>query len=337
MGHVMRCLAVADALAARGMTPLFVTRAAEDGAGDVLRAAGVAVEELPVDVAGEDDARLMWKLAERHGARLIVTDLCDWEALRWPEALRAYHAILDADHVVLAFTGGRLVDLPARVVVAPYVHVATPPAEAGRTVLCGPAYFVFRREFVAAAGQSRAIAPRGRRVLVTLGGADPARLTAKTLRALGCLTDLDVEVRVIVGPRFPAETRAEIGAGAAALGSACTLLRHDTDLAAAMLWADLAITADGFTRYETAVTGTPSLTLELPASDAAINAIFAAAGTTGAVPDAVGIGVPALARLVRELLGDHARRREMSRRGRALVDGRGIERILDALPPGVLA
>ena len=333
----MRCLAMADALAARGGVPVFVTKAMPDGASEVLRRAGVAVEEIPGDTGTEDDARLTWKIAERHGARLIVTDLCDWDALRRPEALRAYHAILHADYVVLALAGGRLVDLPAHVVVAPYVHTAGAPEDGGPRLLAGPAYFIFRREFVAAAARTRVVEPRARRVLVTLGGADPGRLTTKVLEALRSLADAELEVRVVVGPRFPEDVRAEIVRTAAALGRACTLLPHDTDLAAAMLWADLAVTADGFTRYETAVTGTPSLTLELPSSDPELNAIFAGAGTTRALPDAVRVGVPDLARRLRDLLADHAGRSEMSRRGRALLDGRGIERILAALPPGAVA
>jgi len=337
MGHVMRCLAMADAVAARGSTPVFVTKALTDGAVDVLRRGGATVEEIPGDLGLEDDARLTWKIAERHGARLIVTDLCDWDALRNPDALRTYHAVLHADYVVLALAGGRLVDLPATIVVAPYVHTAAAPEPGGRTLLAGPAFFIFRREFVKAAAVPRVVAPRARRVLVTLGGADPERLTVKILEALRRLADAELEVRVVVGPRFPDELRTQIVQMAAGLGDVCTLLPHDTDLAAAMLWADLAITADGFTRYETAVTGTPSLTLELAASDPELNAVFAAAGTTRPVPVAAGTGIPELARLVRSLLDDHVGRQEMSRRGRALLDGRGIERILAALPAGVLA
>jgi spore coat polysaccharide biosynthesis predicted glycosyltransferase SpsG len=238
--------------------------------------------------------------------------------------------------VVVALAGGRLVDLPASVVVAPYVHT-TASLDTGRTLLAGPAYFIFRREFAAAATQARTIAARARRVLVTLGGADPAHLTPTVLAALHALADAELEVRVVVGPRFPADLRAEIVRAAAALGRACTLLPSDTDLAAAMLWADLAITADGFTRYETAVTGTPSLTLELPGSDPELNVVFASAGTTRTVADAVALGASELAVLVSDLLSDRAARLEMSRRGRELLDGRGVERILAALPAGALA
>ena len=334
MGHVMRCVAFAEALRAQGVTPIFVTRAGEDGPVELLRSGGVIVEELAADAHGEDDARFTAKIAVAHGARLVVTDLCHWDALREPETLRAAHAMLDDDHVVVALTGGRLVDLPATLVVAPYVHV---PESPDVHVLAGPKYFIFRRAFVQAAARPREIVRNAQRVLVTMGGSDPAGLTPTILRALRDVGEGRLAVHVVIGPRFQEEVRRAIHERAAELGDRCTLLSHDADLAGAMLWADLAITADGFTRYETAVTGTPSLTLELPGSDPALNAIFATAGTTHAVPDAVRLEPAAVAALVRSLLRDRDRRREMSLRGKDLLDGRGLERIFAALPEGALS
>jgi spore coat polysaccharide biosynthesis predicted glycosyltransferase SpsG len=332
MGHVMRCLAVAEALAVRRVTPVFVVR--DEGAAALVRATGCQVEELAADAGGEEDARFTAKMAASHGARLIVTDLCHWDALRDVEALRDLHAALDQDHAVVALTGGDLTDVPATLVVAPYVHV---PESADARVLAGPKYFVFRHAFVAAARQKHEIAREARRVLVTMGGADPEALTPHVLRALHRTGDASLVVHVVIGPRFAAHVRREIEAAAAELGDRCTLLPHDADLAGAMLWADLAITADGFTRYETAVTGTPSITLELPSSDGRINEIFAAAGTTHSVPNAAGMDEGVLAALVQSVLRDHEGRREMSSRGRRLLDGRGLERIFAALPAGVLA
>ncbi len=332
MGHVMRGVAVAEGLAARGVSAIFVTRAGDDGAAPVLRAMGQDVEEL--DASGDEDARVTAKVAAAHGARLIVTDVCHWDALRDVAALRDYHAMLDADHVVVALTGGQLTDLPAALVVVPYVHVAE-TGDARR--LLGPRYFIFRKAFVEAASRPRRIARDARRILVTLGGADPERLTPRVLRAVRALADDAVMVRVVIGPRFPRDSSEQIRAAAAPLGDRCTLLAHDADIAAAMLWADLAITADGFTRYETAVTGTPSVTLELASSDAAINAVFAAAGTTLAVPNAASLAVSELVALVDPLLRDPGRREAMSLCGKRLLDGRGLERLFAALPPGVLA
>ena len=331
----MRCAAFADALQARGVSAVFVTRAGEDSAVDLLRATGRAVEELPPDVGLDDDARFTWKVAERHGARLIVTDVCHWDALRDPDALRTYHAVLHEDYAVVALTGGRLVDLPATLVVAPYVHAAEAASDARH--LFGPRYFIFRRSFVEAAGRPRIIEADAHRVLVTMGGSDPAELTPNVLCALQSLTDRRLTVRVVIGPRFGPRTAARVRELAGTLPGRCTVLRHDADLAVEMLLADLAITADGFTRYETAVTGTPSVTLELPGSDGGLNERFAAAGTTLSVPNAPSVTVEQLGRLVRDVLGNHDHRRRMSESGKRLVDGHGVERVLAALPAGVLA
>src|SRR5439155_19982228 len=164
----------------------------------------------------------------------------------------AWHAIPARGYYGRALAGGPLVDLPAALVVSPYVHT---PAVRRRGFLGGPRYFVFRSPFLAASRHRRVVRRNASRVLVTLGGSDPARLTAKVLNALAHGARPHLEIHVIVGPRFVPALRDEIRSAMGALGRGVTLLPHDTDMAGAMLWADLAITNDGLTKYETAVTG----------------------------------------------------------------------------------
>jgi spore coat polysaccharide biosynthesis predicted glycosyltransferase SpsG len=102
-------------------------------------------------------------------------------------------------------------------------------------------------------------------------------------------------------------------------------------MAALFLWCDLAITGDGLTKYETAVTGTPSIIVARPDSNARINANFIAGGTAVcAEPGADGrwAGLPPA---IRCLVEGRAAREAMSRRGRQLVDGRGLDRVLDRI------
>ncbi len=336
MGHIMRCLALAQGFRERGMAATFVTRAGGPGSA-FIAAEGYAVVEIFTGARWEEDAEVTRAAMRRLGAGTIVTDLCHRETLGDRPALDRYHGTLSRSAYTVCFTGGDLIDLTAHMIVSPYFRVPEPipPRHPGRTYLFGPRYFVFRLEF--AASRTRAIVPDARRILVAIGGSDPHRLTVKVLRALDTLGGPEPEVRVALGPAIPPGLRDEVSHLLPRSAAQWALLPPDTSLAEQMLWADLAVTGDGLTKYETAVTGTPSVMVAGPYSDLASNAQFVQAGTTEYAGDGQELSVEALARIFERVLGDHDLRTRMSMNGRALTDGRGVQRILDRLPVEVWA
>ena len=104
-----------------------------------------------------------------------------------------------------------------------------------------------------------------------------------------------------------------------------------------MLWSDLAITGGGLTKYETAVTGTPSVIISQVAHQAELAKEFEREGTALHLGLGSKVGEEDIAQAVERLLRDDALRAEMSKRGKRLVDGKGIERIISEIPQEVLA
>ena len=104
----------------------------------------------------------------------------------------------------------------------------------------------------------------------------------------------------------------------------------------AMLSSDLVIIGDGLIKYEAAVTGTPSIMLSRFDSESAPNMIFEQAGTTRHLGDGGQIPVQILAEEIRKILVDAELRRSMSQNGKALVDGKGLTRIIERIPQDVL-
>jgi spore coat polysaccharide biosynthesis predicted glycosyltransferase SpsG len=108
--------------------------------------------------------------------------------------------------------------------------------------------------------------------------------------------------------------------------------RDPPDVRGLMLGADVALCAGGQTTYELAATGTPAIAVQVAANQAGNLRGLEAAGAlvwAGSVEDA-DLGDRVMAALA-ALAGDGARRAAMSRAGRALVDGKGIERVAEAL------
>jgi len=338
MGHVMRCLAFADGLDNDDIESVFVMRVFTPYVADLIRSREYNVEGIPSEATAMDDARLTKRIADANGAKFIVTDLCHRAALANREELDAYHQLLSSDYFTVCIAGGDAVDFPADIVVSPYFRITYPSSsiDGERVLLLGPAYFIFRREFIEAARVHRTIAKEGRQVLVTVGGSDKLHLTAKIVRALRALSKLGLSLRIVFGPTYPDKLRREVTDLLIGFKGEYAFLDHKTKMAEAMLWADLAITGDGLTKYETAVTGTPSIMLSRPDSEKSLNEEFEKARTTLYLGDGSLIDVRVLTDKIQDVLRNFSLRMLMSQRGKAMIDGQGLERIVAKIPSGVL-
>lgn len=332
----MRCVALAEGLLARGVaaTVLMTDNTTHDGELEPLRRA-VPVERIKA--AGlEQDAVETTEAARRLGASAILTDVCSQRNLAQRDRLDAYHRRLrDEIPFLMVFAGGFHIDASADVVVNPYLlprEQATGASASEPRVLWGPEYFIFRSEFVAAAAQPRAIVPRVERIGVVVGGSDPAGLTLRIVNALAGVAGRDAEVRVVLPPGMARTAREQVTAALDASGDNWTAIGPPGDMAAFFRWCDLAITGDGLTKYETAVTGTPSIIVARPDSNPRINAEFAAGGSTVCVEPGADHAWAGLAPAIADLLDNQPARQAMCRRGRELVDGRGLDRVLARIP-----
>lgn len=163
-----------------------------------------------------------------------------------------------------------------------------------------------------------ALAPPGRRVVVSMGGADPLGLTDVVLEAL---RETRVEADFVIGPAFAAPE--VLVARIQAAGFAAH--RNVTDMAPLFAQAALALVAFGVTAYELAALGVPALYLPISPDHARSAGAFVEAGMGEALPlDAT---PEQIARATAALLADEPRRRAMAAAGPRLVDGKGASHI----------
>jgi UDP-2,4-diacetamido-2,4,6-trideoxy-beta-L-altropyranose hydrolase len=200
--------------------------------------------------------------------------------------------------------------------------------EAQTRLILGPRHALLRREFWRWRGQARRTAAVARKVLVTLGGADPGNVTSDVVRALRQQSADEMEAVVLVGASSPhgaAVRQAAQGSGH------IRVITDAADMSELMAWADVAVAAAGSVSWELAFMGVPALLLVqadnqepvarcLDREGAAVNLGRAGAGTE-----------QALAEQLSRLLRSAAARQAMSARGPELVDGGGAARVVGAL------
>jgi spore coat polysaccharide biosynthesis predicted glycosyltransferase SpsG len=310
MGHVYRSLAIADALRSGARADIAFMMSADHAEGIVT----VSRAGYPVRVVGDGKPETFLEHIRDFAPAILVNDLPALEA----DYLRAL------SH--LGATTVNLVDTPEDLETTEHyehviVSVMHQDLETPEGFYAGPAYAILREQFRDRVKEIRA---EPRLVLLTFGGSDPQGLTMKAARALAGLGP-EIDLVAVAGPAFSCVR--ELDGLAGSLGRRLRVINeaggHISEL---MLEADVVIGSGGMTVYEIAALGTPGIVLAQNAREDRRMREFARYGTVeylGLGPDVDGV---LLSSSVATLLGDVERRRQMSRRGRELVDGLGAAR-----------
>lgn len=353
-GHVMRCLALADALAAQGARCRFVGRAHAGHLLDVVKARGHEALALPLEplpplaataaptqpplahaswLGGDQDADARATLVALAGSGVdwLVVDHYALDAT-WERGLRAaYRRLLviddlaDRDHdcelLLDQNLGRRAADYAARV-----------PAHA--RVLAGPRYALLRPQFAArreaSLARRRSSAGPVRHLLVSLGGVDRDNATGAVLKALCAAPEAlpaDCAVTVVMGARAP--WLDDVRAVAARLPWPTDVRVAVDDMAALMTDSDLAVGAAGSTAWERCCLGLPALLLVLADNQRSGARALDEAGAAYLLDPQQQMEVSLPAALA-HMSGCNVLAR-MSRAAAGLCDGAGARRVLEAM------
>jgi len=321
-GHVMRCLALAEALRDQGADAAFCGSRITPALVERLTTDGFAHHRID---AGNDAADML-ALYHRIGASALVVDSY-WLDSDWRAAMR------QAGGPVLA-----LDDLADRSLFADLVWNPSPHADAlpyerlapGAGLLLGDAHVLIRREIRDLISAPRPALDERQRMLVTFGGSDPAGLTVPVIKRLAPLLPAGIGLDVVVGGSNPALSCCR----AAAARFPAVALHVDTrEMGRLIAGCGLAITAGGGTVAELAALATPCLLVAVADNQAAA---AADANTRGwaAVLDARTLDKADAATAVTEkalqLWGALPTRAALSQQI-AGIDGQGAPRVAKAL------
>ena len=161
-------------------------------------------------------------------------------------------------------------------------------------------------------------------VLVGMGGSDPGGLTLKTIRALNNLT-FPFRTVLIIGKGFPHWNELQL----LLEHSPCSFdIRVDvTDIAALMDDATVAVAAYGMTAFELAARRIPSILLALTEDHAEAAELFVQAGIAKCLGVAEHVQEKAISDALADLLSDTRLLGDMAASASQCVDGLGAQRV----------
>lgn len=351
-GHIMRCLALADALREQGYECRFICRETPANLLDLIRRHGHAAVALPSSEAGSggdvsvDDGSAHagwlgthWQAdAEQTRAALggapvdwLVVDHyaldCRWEQHLRPvcRKLMVIDDLADRPHDCdLLLDQNLIADREHR-------YSGKVPAHCG--LMLGPRYALLRPEFCRPAN------PAGRdprrtvpRLLVMFGGADPGNLTLRTIKSLdriGWRGDIDV----VAGPLYP---ELEILKRVLTTLPNAKLHAPAGDVAALMHDADLAVGSPGVASWERCACALPSLTISQAWNQEKVGEALAEAGAHLYLGRAEDVSDAELDGALRLLQRNIFARQAMSHIAASVCDGCGVRRVVRQLLASIL-
>jgi UDP-2,4-diacetamido-2,4,6-trideoxy-beta-L-altropyranose hydrolase len=327
-GHVLRCLALAEAWQDGGGKVIFAIAQSTVAVEALLRSKQVGIAPIHARPGSSEDARNTIEAARTCGADWMVVDGYDFHA-HFQAELQSFRPLLAIDD------NGLLESYAADLVLNQNAH-ACEEMYARRTksarLLLGPLYALLRNEFVAYRDWLRDTPGQGSKILLTMGGSDPGNLTPRLLPRLAVLPEDDLRIRVVVGGS--AENSDAVATVAEKFSGRVELLHDVRNMADLMAWADLAISGAGTTCWEMCFMGLPAVLVVVAENQRLIAERLATIGAAQSAGNAETIDCGRLAELSRQLLASKERRLLMSQMGRQLVDGRGRDRVLESMKQG---
>ncbi|MFY9948085.1 MAG: UDP-2,4-diacetamido-2,4,6-trideoxy-beta-L-altropyranose hydrolase [Candidatus Sulfotelmatobacter sp.] len=330
-GHVMRCLALAQAWQDAGgravfamaeTTPSLERRMADERAG---------IKRIAAIPASASDAQETVNIAKRIEADWIVVD-----GYHFGEH---YQSVIKASDCRLLFVddNGHAAHYSADLVLNQNLHAVESlysNRESYTRLLLGPSYTMLRREFGMWRKWKREIRETGTRILIVMGGSDPGNLTSLVIEALESVQQFRLELLAVVGGSNP--HLAQVDAAVSGSRHSIRLVKDAANMAELMAWADMAISAAGSICWEFCALALPALLIPVAPNQLASAEKLESVGVVKVFADGRQFRPEEFCReeFAREmvnLITSPSERQRLSEESRSLVDGRGAGRVVSAL------
>ena len=245
VGHVMRSLALGEAMRDAGFDVVLASVDLPTGMREEARKCGVTVVDLNCVPFGPDDALATLAL---NGNVLVVDGyLFERNFFEILETKKTNFVVIDDNVETKALAPSVVINQNPHATPEMYAHLSGNPK-----LLLGLQYALLRREVREAAKLS--LVPVAKKVFVAMGGSDFLKLTEPIVLAL---KDLDIELCVAVGPTNSQREQID---DAVKLVPRAHVIRQD-DYITELATSSLAILAAGSSLWEAAALGVPTIGL----------------------------------------------------------------------------
>lgn len=314
MGHIVRCLALADELKNNNpdLEVVFITKYEE---GKKL----IEEKNYNVILVIDEGISQIRNLAKED--TLLITDFLDTDNQYISEIKK-----ITGLKVISIDNNTKLKRIDSDILINANVLDEEEMKVIGSTrYFLGPKYMILRKEFEEARKEKegKKIKDTVKSVFVMFGGTDPRGFTLKVANALRNIHD-EVHINLIMGPAFSYSNK--LNKVLSKTNRKFDYMINPKNLIEIMKNADMAITATGITLYELATFGIPSIVIPQAEHQEDIAKAFEKSGAC------INIGKSPDNKLIYEstimLMENKLLRKQLSKNAKVLVDGKGAKRVI---------
>jgi UDP-2,4-diacetamido-2,4,6-trideoxy-beta-L-altropyranose hydrolase len=327
-GHVMRCLALAQAWQDGGGDVVFAMADSTPAVHERLGSERVEIVHLETTVGSAQDAAQVAALAHARHASWVVVDGYEFGS--------EFQRIVKNSGLKLLFVddNGHATHYFADLVLNQNIHASEELyacRENYTRLLLGPHYALLRREFWPWRDWKREIAAMGDKVLVTMGGSDPDNVSFRVIECLNAIKSPVLQITVVIGGSSPHLQK--VREAAARNGRNIRLLVEANNVPELMTENDIAIIAGGGTLSELLFMGCAVLSYARNVVQARVVHDLEGMNALRSLGSSEAVDAGLLASTLREVVASKDLRAQMATAGRRMVDGWGVARALQALAP----
>ena len=330
MGHVMRCLALAQAWRNQGGRALFLGHC--EGEQLQSRISSDGFDIIPLKQRHPDPVDLKTTIGILHKLNAGTTKRDTWLVADGYHFDDAYQkGIKDAGYSLLLIDDyGQSGHCCSDIILNQNILADSsfyPNRNPETQLLLGPSYTLIRGEFKPWRKAPRQIPDVAHKILVTMGGGDPDNLTLKVLQALQELTLPNIEVKVVIGHTNPNKHLFQEECVNAV--HHMQILFSMKDMPELMAWSDLAIIQAGGTLWELLFMGCAVISYATTMFHEEILKTLDRMHIVNYLGYVDQMVPTSLLSSIHDLSSSKEHREEVRRLGMDIVDGQGAERVLD--------
>ena len=325
IGHLMRCLALGQAWKDAGGKVIFITVCQTEGLLQHLKAENFEIILIPDKHPNPSDWRSTKNIINNYANTWVVLDGYHFDTSYQKRIKDLEHRLLVVDD--MAHLKHYYADIMLNQNL--YAHELNYCCEPYTKLFLGTKYVLLRREFLKWQGWKRKISKIASKLLISMGGTDPENVTYKVIQALQKVEIKGLEAKVAVGGSNPHHEKLQLAIRNSRFP--ISLEENVTKMDELMAWADMAISAGGSTCWELAFMALPNLILIWTDNQQSIAARLETAGAALNLGWHENVSFTDIAQAVKKLLSSVELRAKMAQSGRAMVNGKGVSRVMTTL------
>ncbi len=325
LGHYKRCVAISNYLS-NSINRIFLTKSEE-----VIRLnENILTIKISSDYDFDQEISFTDKIINEYDIDVIISDINNHSASKNKSHYISYLKQLSVfNPLLVTFEDFIINQTNSNFIVIPYVGAENIKIDNVKksNYLLGPKYFVIRKEFFALI--PRVINNQTRSILISMGGSDVNNLTEKIVKIILSISE-NIHINIIKGSinNYKYNKIRELLKNS---DNSFKIYESPGNMAEIMGKSDLGIFSSGLTQYEASAVGLPAIVISLNDYHkqvvdeyAKMNSIISF-GTFGS--NRIG----KLKETIINIISNQQIRRDMSRNGKKIIDGKGIERIVNEI------